>query len=557
MSRNVKVNRLFGHYPTMVANGRGGHPRHRYSSRLRMNPDDDSAEAAAALAEMAAGLDEDGPKMTARVEQLSVPEKGKRTGNLDALAKARLARSAKAAQKKADEKAAREAAREAKRKPPKEKKFATVEELNAWRKEHGKELSKLHVEKAAAKRAAKEAEKAAAKAERAAKKLERESKPKRTPEELKAFRIENLKAARAARGHAKTSEKAAVKSEKAAAKAVAAVSAVSGSGSANARLHRLERLFASVAGDLLPPFKVSLRDTPVGHRGRPVGSKNKAKESTQLVQNGSGRGYMASLLRNGRPKGSKNKPKTEGSSERSAMLGPYKFTLLKNPVVDFEIGGIKVVPALVGIAGTSLLTQIVGMIPQYKSMDEKTAWYKPLIPGAVAVAVAALAYSYAKKKNHKLGMQVASDIAAFGMYSAGSGLIGDQVKKLVDMVASPATPAPAPTPAASQKGMNGGRYEELTALSGMGNYFQMPNLTGGVWANELPQPSQLNGYVINGSQAGYPQAFLTGGLEVGKASGYAPVSMYGGADSTALKAIALAGGQQRHLQGHSMSDYAD
>jgi hypothetical protein len=292
------------------------------------------------------------------------------------------------------------------------------------------------------------------------------------------------------------------------------------------KLSKLEKLF--------PPFRVD-------YVGRP----------DQLVANGKhGRGYMSRLLaRNpgegghkGRPKGSVNKPR------ESTNFGPYKFTLLKNPIVDFEVGGIKVLPALAGVAGTSLLTSLVGLVPQYKEMVNKKEWYANIIPGAVAIAVAAFGYSYAKKKNNKLAMQICSDIAAFGIYSAASGVMQEQVDKLVNSVTGPSvattlTPATVTAPPA-QKGMAGGQF------------FEMPALTGGAWmnqdqANQAARAEQMNGYLLKGQQTGYPSAFMTG------SSGYPPVALYGGADDVGLKSIALSGGQFRSGFGHSMEDYAD
>lgn len=220
----------------------------------------------------------------------------------------------------------------------------------------------------------------------------------------------------------------------------------------------------------------------------------------------------------------------------STKVGPYKITLLKNPLTDFSIGGVKVVPALAGAAGAIALIQLVSNLPWVAQMQEGVV--KRVLPGAAAVVAGAVGLHFAdKSKNSGMLKDMSKDLTAFGLFSALNGAAGATITELVDKVKSqPAaitttTPAPAAT--------KGGAF-----------------MSGGGW-------NPLNGYHLQGKDSGYPKAFLNG------ETGYFPDSnlalngyhLAGDANSaqTAAAITALNGGAFKNspMGGIDMSGFQD
>lgn len=279
-------------------------------------------------------------------------------------------------------------------------------------------------------------------------------------------------------------------------------------------------------------------------RGRKPGNKNSPKEESALKE--------SVLVSNpgGRPKGSKNKPKdssapaktpSEGKKKPQHKFGGYAITLLKNPVMDFQLGGVKVLPALAAAGGTIALSQFVKNLPFIADM--KDGHVKTLAPAATVLA-GAMALAYFMPKN-QLAKEVARDMATFGVFLGVSDLAGswihDQVNKLrkEDAPALPAPPAPT-EPAAN--GFHGGRFQS--------------QMNGGAWKGL----SNLDGYVSrNPNSQGYPP--MTG------SSGYPPAieratDMMGGANAvdTSVGISQMHGGRfasQAPLGGIDMNGFAD
>lgn len=224
-------------------------------------------------------------------------------------------------------------------------------------------------------------------------------------------------------------------------------------------------------------------------------------------------------------------------------VGPYKISLLKNPVTDFEIGGVKVVPALAGAAGAIALSQLVRNLPFVANMQPGIV--RDILPGAVTVA-AGVAGLYYAKKNASSGMlkDLSEDLAAYGMFVGLNDAVGAKIHDMVDNVKK--KPAAAPAAAAPANGMHGGAF-----------------MNGGGWVGGV-DTSALSGYHMSGPSAGYPPAFSLDGGE-----GYFVPSnlalngyhMSGDANSAATAAAitALNGGafREQAIGGIDMSDYQD
>jgi hypothetical protein len=226
--------------------------------------------------------------------------------------------------------------------------------------------------------------------------------------------------------------------------------------------------------------------------------------------------------------------KNPGNKPSPTSIGPYKITLLKNPITDFEIGGVKVLPAVAGAAGAVALIQM------------KEGYLKRVLPGAVTVALGAAGLYFADK-NKSAGMlkDLSKDIAAFGMFAAVNGAVGVTINESVNKLMAPSTPSPAPTPK-----LNGGAH--------------FSELNGGGWAGqEVPQ---LNGYHMSGANSGYPEPFSMNGetgyfvpsqLALNGLNGY---HMSGDANSAATAAAisALNGGRfAEPIGGHDLNGYQD
>lgn len=290
-----------------------------------------------------------------------------------------------------------------------------------------------------------------------------------------------------------------------------------------------------------PRLQIQWLGNSSGKGGRPAGSKNKPKE-TSLASNPGGR-----------PKGSKNKPKdpatlvttkTTGDKKKSHKVGGYSITLLKNPVVDFEIGGVKVLPALAAAGGTIALSQFVKNLPFISDMED--GYVKTVAP-AVTVLAGAVAVAHFWSEN-KLAKEIARDMATFGILLGVSDLAGSWIHSQVDKLRKSETTTPqtttpqTTTPETTQNGFSGGRFQKLD---------------GGAWKGM----SSLDGYVSRNSSSGYPPV-MSG------SSGYPqPIDrsseLFGsGADGTrtASEISQMNGGRfssQVPLGGHDMSGFAD
>ena len=223
-----------------------------------------------------------------------------------------------------------------------------------------------------------------------------------------------------------------------------------------------------------------------------------------------------------------------------SKVGPYKITLLKNPITDFEIGGVKVLPAVAGAAGAVALIQLVSNIPFVAKMEE--GYLKRILPGAVTVALGAAGLYFADK-NKSAGMlkDLSKDIAAFGMFAAVNGAVGVTINESVNKLMAPSAPA-APK-------LNGGAH--------------FSELSGGGWAGqEVPQ---LDGYHMSGANSGYPAPFSMNGETgyfVPANLGLNGYHMSGDANSAATAAAlsVLNGGMASHaapLGGHDLNGYQD
>lgn len=273
-------------------------------------------------------------------------------------------------------------------------------------------------------------------------------------------------------------------------------------------------------------------------RGRPAGGKNKPKQeqelSTALAANGLNR--MNNLYRN---------------SSDEAKVGPYSISLLRNPVADFQLAGIKVVPALLGAGGAVVLNKGFERIPMLAEIENKDV--RAVAPSVLTMAAAAAAHWYAEKNGHSLVADVSSDVFAFGLALGVNSVLGSRVDQAIDYVkekVSPKTEAPktdstkslAPpavvAPAATSPTTQGGRFSES-------------RMSGGAW-----RAPAMQGYVT-GRSSGYPKPDLSGSA----APGYPPAALYGNsADGTEVaRALSplLNGGQfAKKRVGIDMSGFA-
>ena len=275
--------------------------------------------------------------------------------------------------------------------------------------------------------------------------------------------------------------------------------------------------------------------------GRPAGSKNKPKakaeqhaEAVQLAANGLAR-MRHELRRN---------------SAEEAKVGPYTISLLRNPVADFKVAGIKVVPALLGATGAIVLKRGFGLIPQVNELENVAA--RKAVPSLLTMGLAAAAHWYAEKNGHTMAADVASDVFAFGLAFAADAALESPLDKAVEFVKEKTsgttenksvskplttTVAPAVAPALPDvKTTAGGRFTEA------------PRMSGGAWkeggANRSPA---MHGY-LTGKSSGYPQPDLSGA-----APGYPPASLYGnngaadGVETARSISQSLSGGQFQEM----------
>ena len=250
---------------------------------------------------------------------------------------------------------------------------------------------------------------------------------------------------------------------------------------------------------------------------RPKGAMSQSKKALFNAKR------LATIAAGGRPKTVNSKSKKSASSK---LFNGYKISLLKNPLTDFQIGGVKVVPALAGAAGAVALSQLVRNLSFVENMQP--GLLKDLLPAAVTVAVGAAGLYYAEKNNAN-GMlkDLSKDLAAYGMFLGLNDAVGSKIRDMVDNLKKPAAPTLPTT---------------TTQVAG-GAFF-----AGGGWVG-APMP-QLEGYHMSGANSGYPPAFaMNGGEGYFVPSGLAlnGYHMAGDANSAATAAAitALNGGQHR------------
>lgn len=244
-------------------------------------------------------------------------------------------------------------------------------------------------------------------------------------------------------------------------------------------------------------------------RGRPPmtaeqKAERKAAREAALVRNGSRRRF--------RRNPDETPETTEKKKADSKKMGPYLLTLVKNPVMDFKIGGVKVVPAAAAAAGTIALSHFVKNISFVAKMQD--GYVKTLMPAGVVLGGAAAVAYFAKKYDSELGEDIAADMATFAIFLGINDVVGAAIATQVDKFRSPeSAPATQPSlPAETTpvtKGFSGGRFAQ--------------QMSGGAWAGA----DQLNGYISGARSSGYPQ--MTG------SSGYPPAiefstEMMGSAD---------------------------
>ena len=290
----------------------------------------------------------------------------------------------------------------------------------------------------------------------------------------------------------------------------------------------------------MPGLKIVVSDSSeTKRRGRKPGTKNKPKaeqqaEAVQLAANGLAR-MRHELRRN---------------SAEEAKVGPYTISLLRNPVADFKIAGIKVVPALLGATGAIVLKRGFGLIPQVNELENVAA--RKAVPSLLTMGLAAAAHWYAEKNGHELAADVASDVFAFGLAFAADAALESPLDKAVEFVKEKTAGTTAPAKSVSQpltttvapavaalpdaKTQSGGRFTEA------------PRMSGGAWkeggANRAPA---MHGY-LTGKSTGYPQADLSGA-----APGYPPASLYGnngaadGVETARSISQSLSGGQFQEM----------
>lgn len=273
-------------------------------------------------------------------------------------------------------------------------------------------------------------------------------------------------------------------------------------------------------------------------RGRPpmteAQKKAAAKKRAALAKN--------PLRANGsKATGGGDSPKPPKNPKETTTLGPYLLSLVRNPVTDFSIGGVKVLPASAAAAGVIALSHLVRNLPFVSEM--KDGYVKSLAPSAVILGGAAALAWYSEKNGHSFGKDLSRDMATFGLLFAVNDIVGNAITNQVDKFREPSAAAPAlPAPAAAAAGFHGGRFTS------------QPNMTGGAWGGA----EALNGYITRGKSAGYPP--MTG-------SGYPPAieystEMMGNANgvNTAASIATMQGGRfgkQPALAGIDLGTFAD
>lgn len=465
--------------PTMVANGSKRHPLHSHYRRIHRNGDDaDDVESYLAA--------EEGPSGAAVEEvTISVPSSsGKKTGK-----KGRPAMSPSA---KARAKEKREA----------EKAAGGTEE---------KKKRKLTSKQAAEKAVIEAFRKALAKAGGAA-----PSKSSRAAGHIPAIKIQYVGGGESGSTRTYTpSQRKAIgerlKAGKAAKKAGATVTA------------NPFRLFANGRG------RKPLSESEKNRRANLSKSQKKAEAAARKEAR---EAKLAAMTPSARAAAEKRRAAAAGKK-----IGPYKISILKNPVTDFEIGGVKVVPALAGAAGAVALSQLVRNLPFVANMQAGIV--KDLLPAATVVAAGVAGLYYAdKNKNSGMLKDLSKDMTAFGMFLGLNDVVGSKIRDMVDNLKG----KPAAVPAAG--GTSGGAF-----------------FNGGGWMDT----EQLSGYHMSGSsESGYPPAFaLTGGEGYFVPSGLAlnGYHLAGDANSAATAAAitALNGGQYREsaIGGIDLNGYQD
>lgn len=244
--------------------------------------------------------------------------------------------------------------------------------------------------------------------------------------------------------------------------------------------------------------------------------------------------------RKGPAVGKKRELVLKENSAEQAKLGPYTLTLLKNPLTDFSVAGVKVVPTVVGTAGVLTLEKFVERVmPYVPGWDNMQAGpVKSAAPSIAVMALSALGHWYASKNDMKMLAEATSAMFGFGFVLATSKVVDQYVEKAVSAVA----PAASATTVAKveQKPTSGGMFAESRGMSG--GAFVSPSMSG---------------YLARQQSSGYP----TPQLGVSGSTGYPPVQLngkVGAADSVAL-AKALSGGAFAHASsaGHDTSDLKD
>jgi len=253
------------------------------------------------------------------------------------------------------------------------------------------------------------------------------------------------------------------------------------------------------------------------------------------------------------PKGPKKKEesvKLQENGSEQAKLGPYTLTLLKNPVMDLEIAGVKAVPTLVGTAGTLTLEKLaskgLSYVPMYRDMKDSPA--KTLVPTLGVMLTSAALHWYAKKNSMKMLEDASSAMFGFSFVLGSSRIVDQYVAKAVDAITPASTPSAqtaavvSSTPATGTKGgmFAGGQFVEGRSMNG--GAFRSPSMAG---------------YLARSESSGYPTPQLAG------STGYPPVNMSGraGADSASIArklSSELSGGAFRQRQAsNDKSEFKD
>lgn len=282
-----------------------------------------------------------------------------------------------------------------------------------------------------------------------------------------------------------------------------------------------------------------------------------------------GKPKKVAIAANGRRGARRNPDETPPKPKhQSTKIGPYKLTLLKNPITDFKIAGVKVVPAVAGTIGTVALSQFIKNLTWVSDMDPGVL--KNIIPSAVTVAIGALAYGYCKKNNQPLFAEMAESVVSFGLAFGVNEVVEAKVAELVGKIKMPAksevkkadvvkpvvpSSLPPPVVAPGAAGLGSGRFMR-----------QRGAVNGGAWGDSVPAPVPTSG--LNG--------FISRPLGSASAPGYAPFQLQGGEGSSgypdfqdqlamyansAETARSLMNGGAFHKEvkpvGHDLSGFAD